>query len=315
MKHVQYARWLGLSCNRGAGVQAMGFTLVELMVVIAIMTVLMAILIPTLGGVRNLARSAICKTNLNGIGLGLKAYQTQNDDYVVPSYNMTGTTSSTTMKLDGWATILDHDGMVSASRQNTDNVYACPSMLNIDGWAAGQTGTDPDKPCGYMEWPSVKGGSGNSPTTIPERGYNRIIRVGYWINADNPIGTTTAVVPDTYYTSSVGYGPGSNGLLMRPTRGSAFKEPGRMIVLADGIYAGQQKNSRLGNTNRRVGYRHPGNQGRSVTNVAFADGHAGAIESSQFPLAQGSTVATDAVVRNSNYGQYTIYANPDNIWP
>ena len=28
----------------------------------------------------------------------------------------------------------------------------------------------------------------------------KIIRVSYWINADNPIGTATAVVPDVFYT-------------------------------------------------------------------------------------------------------------------
>lgn len=296
--------WVGTGDGARKG---KGFTLIELLVVIAIIALLVSILMPSLAAARNQAKAVACKMNLKNIGLGLVIYQSENNDCVVPSYNMKGTNSGPDNPLDGWATILDHYNVISASRTNTNNIYGCPCMVDIDGWKDGQTGTDPEKPKGYMEWPSVKSGTGNAPTTIPERGYNKIIRVGYWINADNPIGTATDVVPNLYYTGSVGYGPGTNGLTMVPTRGSAFVNPSRLIVLADGIYAGRQKDSRLGSTNLRIGYRHPGRVG--VANIAFADGHAGALEGDKFPRAAGAASLDE--IRADNRGVATVYANPD----
>lgn len=70
---------------------------------------------------------------------------------------------------------------------------------------------------------NIRNETENIPTTIPERGLDRIIRVGYWINANNPIGASTAVMNNIFYTASVGYGPGSNGESIRPTRTSAFR--------------------------------------------------------------------------------------------
>lgn len=55
-----------------------GFTLVELLVVIAIIAMLLAILMPALGKVRQMAQRIMCATNLSGIGKALLIYS--NDD-------------------------------------------------------------------------------------------------------------------------------------------------------------------------------------------------------------------------------------------
>ena len=56
-----------------------GFTLIELLVVISIITLLMAILLPTFQRVRNQARALVCQTNLKEWGTVLALYVDENE--------------------------------------------------------------------------------------------------------------------------------------------------------------------------------------------------------------------------------------------
>lgn len=284
------------------------FTLIELLVVVAIIALLIAILLPALGSAREQAKTVKCMANLKGIGVGLVIYHTENNEYVVPSYNMGGPAAANTFAggdsdpLDGWAPILDRDGVMPGRRAATNNIFYCPNTLEILGMATGDTGASPDKPRGYFEWPSIrKPDKSNVPTLIPERHFNKIIRVAYWINSANPIGSSSSTTDqDVYYTGSVGYQ--GTGPLMRPTRWTVFKRPQALIALADGLYAGKQGNNRLngtdGVTNSRVGFRHGGGK---MANVAFADGHCESVRYSDFPR----------TAKSENMGPRTVFANPD----
>jgi prepilin-type N-terminal cleavage/methylation domain-containing protein len=68
-----------------------GFTLVELLVVIAIIAMLLAILMPALSKVRQLAQRIMCSTNLSGIGKAMLTYST-DDKY--ESFPISGSSGS-----------------------------------------------------------------------------------------------------------------------------------------------------------------------------------------------------------------------------
>lgn len=63
-----------------------GFTLVELLVVIGIIAILMSLLLPTLGRVKEQANRTACASNLRQLGIMVQLYATQHRDYVPLGY-------------------------------------------------------------------------------------------------------------------------------------------------------------------------------------------------------------------------------------
>lgn len=58
-----------------------GFTLIELLVVVAIIALLISILLPSLSRARELAKRAVCASNLRGIGQGMHIYANDNREW------------------------------------------------------------------------------------------------------------------------------------------------------------------------------------------------------------------------------------------
>ncbi len=58
-----------------------GFTLVELLVVVAIIALLVSILLPSLGKAKEQARIVSCMSNLKGLGLSYTFYAAENNDW------------------------------------------------------------------------------------------------------------------------------------------------------------------------------------------------------------------------------------------
>ncbi|CAG0995879.1 hypothetical protein PHYC_02557 [Phycisphaerales bacterium] len=284
------------------------FTLIELLVVIAIMALLIGVLLPALAGARRTAKSAACLATQKSVAYAFASYYHDHRDLVVPSYNMTGI--DTTEPLDGWGPIFDRDGYMDGARQTTRGPFVCPETLDIDALATGQTGTDPKTPKGWMDWPTRRVGESFLPTEIPERGFNRIVRVSYWMNALNPIGGLNYFEQDLYYTVSVGYGPTADGEYARQMKISAFVRPSQLIGTADGVYAGRHRDNKIGTPNSRIGYRHPGVGGGSA-NVGFSDAHAASLDALRFPRGLGGDNDPTRVREENLYGRPSIYADPE----
>ena len=57
-----------------------GFTLVELLVVISIISMLMSIMLPSLGRAREMGQRVVCQSNMRQLGIGWYTYSLENDD-------------------------------------------------------------------------------------------------------------------------------------------------------------------------------------------------------------------------------------------
>lgn len=70
-----------------ANVRERGFTLIEMMVVVAIIAILVALLVPNFVRARAQAQTAACEANLKEIATALELYDTDNQSY--PNFNGT----------------------------------------------------------------------------------------------------------------------------------------------------------------------------------------------------------------------------------
>ena len=95
-----------------------GFTLIELLVVISIIAMLLAILMPALGAVKERARSVVCRANLHQWGLCYQLYSTEWDGKL-PIF-VVGTHSTTYME------------SLRPYYDDINKMRTCPSATKVD---------------------------------------------------------------------------------------------------------------------------------------------------------------------------------------
>ena len=132
-----------------------GFTLVELLVVIGIIALLISILLPALGKARKAALEAVCMSDLRQWGIGIAIYADQSHGYLPqkgpdgsapsPSANFFGSPTSGVMGIDDpsvWFNAIppmvngksyyqvlldDYNGLTTAPIEGQHSIFMCPS--------------------------------------------------------------------------------------------------------------------------------------------------------------------------------------------
>jgi prepilin-type N-terminal cleavage/methylation domain-containing protein len=95
----------------------LGFSLVELLVVIGLVAVLLGILLPVLAGAREGSRSTICLSNLRQLGMALQRYSDDQNGYLVPF--ITGT-NARSWEIKTWPQLLYDGRYLSVPLDRTD---------------------------------------------------------------------------------------------------------------------------------------------------------------------------------------------------
>jgi len=106
--------------NAGSGRRREAFTLVELLVVVAILALLISLLMPTLSRAKEMAKDVLCRTNLRGVGQATSFYAIDNEG-VIPVACLPN--SHGTPNLLGWK-----------SYWNTWNTFIAEYPDNKYGW-------------------------------------------------------------------------------------------------------------------------------------------------------------------------------------
>jgi len=173
-----------------------GFTLIELLVVVAIIALLIAILLPSLGKARELANRGTCAANVRGIAQSMHVYGADNND-VYPSVPGPAANGTPTYKLAGNAQ--------QAGSTTTDLTYAA-----IYQTAGGPGNTNSGSPMACLWILCIRGdvapkqficksdpvGASASPLLNSQNIYNTNF---------NDTSTTTPALADNHYSYSISY--------------------------------------------------------------------------------------------------------------
>ncbi len=110
------------------------FTLIELVVVIAVMTLLLALLLPALGAAREQARRAACLSNLRQLTMAWIAYAHQNDGRLVSGVAFQRRDDTPDVEnLEGWMGMAFYfGGNRSALLRDSEKGALWPYTQNID---------------------------------------------------------------------------------------------------------------------------------------------------------------------------------------
>ena len=140
------------------GRRRLGFTLIEILVVVAIIALLVAILLPSLQKAREQGRQAACGSNNRQIGIAMRIFGEEHKEYYPDKYRWFGSpvwyhnldpdTFSSPLEGDGW-----EEGHILKYVGNQEKVFLCPSD---DGYRAEGGGPRTPMPTGHGNYSMQK---------------------------------------------------------------------------------------------------------------------------------------------------------------
>ncbi len=122
-----------------------GFTIIDVLVTMAVISVLISILAPSMSGVRESARQVVCRSNVRQMGLGLWMYARDHGDMLPSSVNAPGVLNG-----NPWQTNMLRLGAPPAGAQGWDGLgrlyveeylpapklFYCPSHSGMNPYSA-----------------------------------------------------------------------------------------------------------------------------------------------------------------------------------
>lgn len=113
-----------------------GFSLLDLLVTIAVIALLMGIMLPAMSQVTDLTRRVVCRSNARQVGIGLQSYAEQNRDRLPPSIFASALIRGqfrpeemTTLHTDGPRGVWDGLGwLYEKDFTNAAEVFYCPAQ-------------------------------------------------------------------------------------------------------------------------------------------------------------------------------------------
>lgn len=115
-----------------------GFTLLELLVVMAIVAILAALLLPAFSRVKESARATVCKSNLRQFGIGLSLYTEDHGYYPPHAYRPTDLATGPRFQVlfidtYGWP------GYLLPYLSGNRNIFRCPTRRFEFDWPTNRT--------------------------------------------------------------------------------------------------------------------------------------------------------------------------------
>ena len=273
---------------------SLGFTLVELLVVIGIIALLISVLLPVLNTARRAANETKCLSNMRSIGQAIMLYQNDNRGAIVPSIAWNGDLD------DAWAFLLVNGKylpnpriMAGSDRTATGNsVLVCPSVRDQQSSSSipGQTVNTPTSD-GYTrrhsKWLMKNTDQGDNGA-----GGAAILDIGYGIN-----GAVDTGEPRAKNLPMQGLQYGTPGRVCHPLKKvTQFRKSSQTVLVFDGTewnhyvtttaHFWRVSGARHGKWRMNSGNRQHYTSG--TTNVLFLDGHVSGVPRKELPYEAGA---------------------------